>query len=65
MSADVVTMANQIAKNTTHAPDGAAAVAAHIEAFWPRRMRDALLSAAAEGAALEPAVEGAVRQLSR
>jgi len=65
MSADVVSMANQIARNVAHTPDGANAVAAHIEAFWPQRMRDALLAAAADGAALEPAVEGAVRRLSR
>lgn len=52
--ANLVRMANQIARNLAHEPDPAAATATHIRQFWEPRMRAALVADGAEG--LDPAV---------
>lgn len=59
--ANLVRMANQIARNLAREPDPAAATATHIRQFWEPRMRSALIAGGTDG--LDPAAVGALALL--
>ena len=59
--ANLVRMANQIARNLAREPDPAAATAAHIRQFWEPRMHTALVQGGTDG--LDPAVVSALALL--
>lgn len=62
-----VRMANDIAAQFRHLPDGAAAdsIAAHLRQFWDPRMRAQLLEAvAADADSLDPLVVAAAARLA-
>lgn len=59
--ANLVRMANQIARNLAREPDPATATAAHIRQFWEPRMRRALVDGEPDG--LDPAVISALALL--
>jgi formate dehydrogenase subunit delta len=60
-----VRLANDIAAQFRHRPpeEAAAAIAAHIRAFWDPRMRSQLLAHAEAGAVTDPLVLAAARLL--
>jgi formate dehydrogenase subunit delta len=59
-------MANQIARNVPVRGEEEAIVATadHIRRFWDPRMRASILAYLADGGALEPIAEAAVRRLA-
>jgi formate dehydrogenase subunit delta len=62
-TAKLVRMANQIARNLAHDHDPVAATAAHIHAFWTRRMQQQLRAHGPDG--LDPAALAALEALTR
>jgi formate dehydrogenase subunit delta len=61
-TAKLVTMINQIVRNTVHEKDQVAAVADHIHAFWPVRMQQQLLNHGPDG--LDPVAIAAMERLA-
>ncbi len=61
-TAKLVTMINQIVRNTVHEHDQVGLVAKHIHAFWTVRMQQQLLRHGNEG--LDPVAIAAMNQLA-